>query len=293
MTLVFALGLEWCVGDPRSGLHPVAVFGRFAETVEGRVHADSKLRGALAYAFVLGGGGGLVAALWALADGVGLSWLVEVAALWVSIGWASLLEHVRRVAESADLEQARRRVARIVGRDVEAMDERQVRAAALESLAENASDAVVAPLFWAAVAGPLAAVAYRCVNTLDAMWGHRTRRYERFGWAAARIDDVANWIPARLTGGLLMLWGGRPSAGWRAQVQAHPSPNAGWPEVALAHALGVCLGGPVRRGGRTEARPWMGPEGGAAPDAGSLRAGLALVQRVLLTTAVLAVIACW
>ena len=294
MSLVVALGLEWCAGDPRSALHPVALFGRLADAVERRLHADSRVRGAFALGLLVVPVCAAFGLLVRVADEVSLGWLVEAVGIWISIGWASLLDHVRRVAEASDLAEARARVALIVGRDTDAMDETQVRAAALESLAENASDAVVAPLFWTALLGPVAAIAYRCVNTLDAMWGHRSDRYARFGWAAARLDDALNWIPARLTGALLLLLARRrPSAGWQEQLRAHPSPNAGWPEVALAEALDVRLGGPVRRSGVTEGRPWMGPEAAAPPQAASLQAGLRLVHGALLAAAGLAVIACW
>ncbi|MDP6540843.1 MAG: CobD/CbiB family cobalamin biosynthesis protein [Planctomycetota bacterium] len=244
-----------------------------------------------------GGASALTALVLAVADRAGLAWLAGAAVLWMTIGWRSLFEHLGAVARAADLETARVAVSRVVGRDVEEMSAADVHRAALESLAENASDAVIAPLLWSAIGGPWAAATYRWINTLDAMWGHRTPAYERFGWAAARADDLASWLPSRLTAGLYFLAAGRwPAPGWRHQAARHSSPNAGWPETALAHCMGVRLGGPVRRSGHTEKRPWMGPDGAGEPTEAALHAGLRLTQRVLLLGAVpsasLALVAC-
>ena len=293
MSVLLALLIEWRVGDPSTRWHPVALFGRFANEIEQRFHRSSRTAGSLAWILTVGAASGLVAGLLAIAGSVGLSWLAGAAVLWATLGWRSLLEHASAVAEAADLPAAREAVGRIVGRDVDTLSGIDVRRAALESLAENASDAVVAPLFWGAIGGPLAAATYRWINTLDAMWGHRSPRFERFGWAAARIDDLASWIPARLTAGLFLLaarcW---PEAGWRGQAAAHASPNAGWPETALAHGLRVRLGGPVWRRGLREERPWLGPDRAEEPTEDSLRAGLRLTHRTLLLAALLAVIAC-
>lgn len=294
MSVLLALLIEWRWGDPASRGHPVAVFGRFAEKIETRFHRNSRTAGGLAWALTVGGASSLVAVLLVVAGSVGLSWLVGAIVLWATLGWRSLLEHARVVAEATDLAAAREAVGRLVGRDVDAMSGIDVRRAALESLAENASDAVVAPLFWAVVGGPLAAATYRCINTLDAMWGHHSPRFERFGWVAARADDLASFVPARLTAGLFLLasrcW---PEAGWRKQAAAHASPNAGWPEAALAHGLRIRLGGPVWRRGQREDRPWLGPKAAEEPNEDSLRAGLRLTHRALLLAALPAVIACW
>ncbi|HRO15161.1 MAG TPA: CobD/CbiB family cobalamin biosynthesis protein, partial [Paracoccus sp. (in: a-proteobacteria)] len=155
--------------------------------------------------------------------------------------------------------------------------------AALESLAENASDGVIAPLFWGAVAGLPGIAAYKAVNTLDSMIGHRTARHEAFGWAAARIDDVANLIPARLTALLIAGAGGRPIAAWRAMradARRHRSPNAGWPESAMAGALGVRLSGPRIYADRIADEPWIN---GDAPDPApaELGRGLAFYRRAV------------
>ncbi|MCG8589504.1 MAG: cobalamin biosynthesis protein, partial [Proteobacteria bacterium] len=209
--------------------------------------------------------------------------------LWASLGWRSLLEHVRAVARAPDLAEARAQVAQIVGRRVETLDAAGVRRAALESLAENASDAVVAPLFWAGLLGPCGAAAFRMANTLDAMWGHRNERYRAFGFAAARVDDVLCWFPARATAALYFLAAGTAPS-WPAlatQAARHPSPNAGWPEAALAHVLRVRLGGPVKRAHGCEARGWLGPPEAPDPAPGAIDGGLRLTQRALVLAAVI------
>ncbi len=284
MTLLLALALEWVFGDPQTPRHPVAWFGRFASAVERRLHASERIAGVLAWVCAVGPVLGAVgAALYVLASVS--PWLHAVAAaalVWITLGWRSLLEHVRAVAEASDLECARKRVGRIVGRDTDAMTLVDVRRAALESLAENASDAVVASLFWLCVAGPLGALLHRMANTLDAMWGHRSERYADFGWCAARIDDVLNWVPARLMAACYFAVGWTyPSPGFVAAVKRHPSPNAGWPELALAEVLDVRLGGAVRRRGGLELRPWLGREDAREPDAQALAEGIRCTRAAL------------
>jgi len=283
MTLVLALILEWVIGDPQNRWHPVAVFGRWAAWVEDRLHRNDYTGGAAAWLLAIGLPLLLTTCMhlgfwkWHPVCGVGFDALL----IWVSIGWKSLIQHVRAVLTAHTLQMARSSVGRIVGRDTQHMELADVRRSALESLAENASDAVVAPLFWYAVGGPLAATVYRMVNTLDAMWGHRNEHYRQFGWWAARADDVANWIPARITAMLYLLMARiRPSATMQQQARQHPSLNAGWPEVALAYAAEVRLGGPVRRAGMPEDRPWMGPDAGVPADDRCMRA-LQLTQTVL------------
>lgn len=292
MSTVVALALEWMFGDPGGRRHPVAVFGSGASWIEGKLYADSRAAGVLAWCSAVGVGTLVVALLLEGADRIDLSWLAGGLVIWMTVGWRSLLEHVAAVGRAENLEQAREAVARIVGRDVTAMSDADIHRAALESLAENASDAVTAPLFWGAVGGPLGAAAYRWINTLDAMWGYRNTRYGRFGWAAARADDVASWIPARLTAGLYFLaartW---PATGWTREAAAHGSPNAGWPETALAHVLGVRLGGPVRRSEGREERPWMGPEDAQEPSGVIVESGLLVTQHALVLGAALALLA--
>ncbi len=201
-------------------------------------------------------------------------------------------EHVEAVAvplDAGDLPGARRAVSMIVGRDPSQLDGTGVARAALESLAENSSDGIVAPLFWGVLLGLPGIAAYKAINTLDSMIGHRTPRHEAFGWASARTDDWVNLIPARLTGVLFAFASGRPRralAVMRRDARAHRSPNAGWPEAAMAGALGVRLSGPRIYGDRVSAEPWLNA---GAPDPGpaDLRQGLALYRRGMVLLAAL------
>jgi adenosylcobinamide-phosphate synthase len=192
---------------------------------------------------------------------------------WAVVGGTTLRReaHVmHRLLEEGDISGARERLPHLCGRDPSYLEVPGLARATVESVAENTSDAVVAPLFWGAVAGVPGLVGYRAINTLDAMVGHRSERYERFGWAAARLDDVANWVPARLAAALTVLLspvvGGRPAQAWQAWRRdggKHPSPNAGPVEAAFAGALSRTLGGQLTYGTRIEDRPLMG--NGPAP----------------------------
>jgi len=283
MTMIAALVLEWLIGDPQSSWHPVAQFGRWAEWCESFLYAAERIRGVIAWLFVIAVP---LTLLW-----IGhalLGWLFDAFLLWVSIGWKSLLEHVQTVLSAGSLSEARQAVSMIVSRDTGDMDMADARRSALESLAENASDAVVAPLFWFALLGPLGAAAYRIMNTLDAMWGYRNARYQAFGWCAAKMDDAANWLPARITARLMLLTGDTIRWGVvKMQAQTHASPNAGWPEVALAYAANVRLGGPVMREGRRDDRPYYGAE--QARDVDSIAAcdAMNVVRKTLILAAVL------
>ncbi len=208
-----------------------------------------------------------------------------------------LYEHVSAVAQSLAADSvaaAREAVSHIVGRDPDGLDEAGIARAALESLAENASDGVIAPLFWGVLLGLPGIAAYKAVNTLDSMIGHRNARYERFGKFAARVDDAANWLPARLTGGLFALAAGKRASGWSVMwrdADRHRSVNAGWPEAALAGALGVRLSGPRRYGDTVAAEPWLNA-GAPDPDAAAMDAGLRLyVRAMLLAVVVLLIVA--
>lgn len=205
---------------------------------------------------------------------------------WPWIAARSLHDHVAAVAgplRRGDLRGARDAVSMIVGRDPARLDQAGVARAALESLAENASDGVVAPLVWGAVLGLPGLVAYKAVNTMDSMIGHRTDRYEDFGKAAARLDDLMNLVPARLTGALLALAHGSPLRPLRVMLRdagAHRSPNAGWPEAAMAGALDIRLSGPRLYAQRVADEPWVNATApDPAPD--TLRAGLALYRRAM------------
>jgi adenosylcobinamide-phosphate synthase len=255
-------------GDPKR-FHPVAGLGQLAQRFEARIYADGRTRG-VAFAGVL------------IAGSAGLGWVAQRAterhgwwrllatatATWAVLGGRSLAAEADGIADclaADDLAGARVGVSHLVSRDPESLDASAVARATSESVAENTCDAVVAPLFWGAVAGIPGLLGYRAINTLDAMVGYRNQRYRNFGWAAARIDDLANWIPARLSAGLAIaaapLVGGRPSDALRAvreQSGQHPSPNGGVVEAAFAGALGVRLGGVNSYGGVLEDRGELG-----------------------------------
>jgi adenosylcobinamide-phosphate synthase len=256
------------VGDPRRG-HPVALFGRAATRIERILYADDRALGvaftaccqALAVTPVLG-----AARLFGQRPVVQLAWAGTLT--WAVTGARSLTaeaDRIKRALLAGDLPGARELLPNLCGRDPAQLDEAGIARAVVESVAENCSDAIVAPLLWGALAGPPGLAAYRAANTLDAMVGHHSPRYERFGWASARLDDVANWAPARVTALLAAacapVVGGRPAATWRVATEfgpRHPSPNAGWCEAAFAGALGVRLGGPLSYCGRAEHRPELG-----------------------------------
>jgi adenosylcobinamide-phosphate synthase len=259
------------LGDPRRW-HPVAGFGRVALRVERVAYAPSRVRGVL-FSCALVGGAALVTELAARVAARFWGGRAAVLALvtWAALGGRSLGRAGDRVAaalERGDLEAARAALPALCGRDAAALGADELCRAAVESVAENTSDAVVGALLWGAVGGPAGVAAYRAANTLDAMVGHRGERYARFGWAAARLDDAMGWPGARAGAGLAALCaplaGGSPRRAWavlRRDGGAHPSPNAGRMEAAFAGALGVRLGGPLAYGGRVEERPALGAEG--------------------------------
>ena len=264
------------LGDPATG-HPVAAFGRFAHDVEQRVWADDVITGA-AYTAVLVGGTGVVGAL--LARATRRHPLLQAAATaattWAVLGGRSLgreAEAVRGHLASDDLPAARSRLTHLVGRDTEALDEAEISRAVVESVAENTSDAVVAPLLAGAVAGLPGLVVYRAANTLDAMVGHRDKKYDRFGRASARLDDLLNLVPSRvsalLAAALAPAVDGDPRSAleaWRRDAPHHPSPNAGPVEAAFAGALGVRLGGVNSYRDRVEDRHTLGDGRAVEPD---------------------------
>ena len=283
-------GADLVFGDPRRG-HPVAAFGRAAAALEGVAHRPTRRAGA-AYAGALVGAVVVVAAL--LEERLPRTPLRAVA-LWTALGARSLMREASAVAElveAGDIDAARRRVTSLVGRDPDALDAAGLCAAAIESVAENTVDAVVAPLLWTAVAGAPGVLGHRAVNTLDAMVGHRSVRYARFGTAAARADDVANWPAARLTAALTVLLGDDARAAlraWRHDAPAHPSPNAGRAEAAFAGALGTRLGGTLAYGGRVEHRPQLGD--GREPGPDDVRRAVRLAWKVSAAAAALAMLA--
>ena len=257
-----ALAIDRMAGEPPDGVHPVAGFGRAMQVVEGRWYAPTLSSGAVYAALGLGLGG--------IGGRVVRSTLV---ATYIAVGGRALADAARAVGdalEDGDLDRARTLLPGLVGRDPEGLDEAELSRAVVESVAENTVDAVIAPALWAVVAGAPGALGYRAVNTMDAMVGHRSPRYRRFGTAAARLDDAANWVPARLTAVLVALARPRRSLEvWqtvRADGPGHPSPNAGVAEAAFAAALGVRLGGRNRYGHRVEDRPRLGTGPAATRD---------------------------
>ncbi|TDD42679.1 cobalamin biosynthesis protein [Nonomuraea terrae] len=294
--LALGVALDRLVADPQSPAHPVAVFGRAAARLEKSLYADDRARGVLHVGLCVGGAAGL-GLLAVKAPGRAARTAVTAVATWAVLGGTTLAREGTFMAdalEAGDVERARARLPHLCGRDPSNLDAKELARATVESLAENTSDAVVAPLLWGAVAGVPGLLAYRAVNTLDAMVGHRSPRYERFGWAAARLDDVANYVPARVTGVLTVLTGPDP-AGARAMLRRdghrHPSPNAGRCEAAFAGALGVTLGGENVYGGRTESRPTMGD--GPRPDVQDIRRAARLTSAVSLAAAGVAVVTAW
>jgi adenosylcobinamide-phosphate synthase len=251
-------------GDPRRG-HPVAAFGRAAGCAERRLWHDHRGAGALYAALCAGGAIAIaVAADRAVRHSPAASVTLAAAATWAVLGGSSLAQEARAVAgalQAGNVEAARERLPHLCGRDPRDLDEGQLARAVVESVAENTSDAVVGALVWGAIAGVPGLVGFRAVNTLDAMVGHRSPRHLRFGWAAARLDDLAGFPGSRLTAALATLAGPDPRGAWRvwrADGGRHPSPNAGPVEASFAGALGVRLGGSLAYGGRVEHRPVLG-----------------------------------
>ncbi len=266
--LMIGAAVDECLGDPRRG-HPVACYGRVVSAVERRMYADDLGRGGLFLGAVTLPLLGLSIALERDLRRRPASHAAAVAvATWCVLGGTSLARVGDRMAgllADGRMDDARELLPSLCGRDPESLDAAGLARATVESVAENTSDAVVAPLVWGALAGLPGLLGYRAVNTLDAMVGHRSPRYARFGTVAARADDIANLLPARLTAGLTLL--GAPSVhgsmregwtAWRRDAAAHPSPNAGHCEAAAAGVLGVRLGGATVYAGRVETRPHLG-----------------------------------
>ena len=315
-----ALGFaaDLLVADPRS-LHPVAGFGRVARALEERLHprrpvhegdddevlapSRLRLRGIAFTALLVGGAAGLAASADLLAGRVPgvrgrvLRTGVTAVCVWSCHGGTSLLRVADRQAELLardDVAASRELLPWLCGRDPSGLDADDLARAVVESVAENTSDAAVATLFWAAVAGPAGAVAHRAANTLDAMVGHRSECYAHFGWASARLDDVLGWPSARaaglLTAVLAPVVGGRPSGvlrAWRRDAPAHPSPNAGVAEAACAGALGIRLGGPTPYPHGVESRPVLGT--GPLPGPADVRRAVRLMRAVQGGSAIVAV----
>ncbi|GAA3490197.1 cobalamin biosynthesis protein [Streptomyces cremeus] len=291
-----ALGMacDAVFGDPRRG-HPVALFGRAAAAVERVLWRDDRARGA-AHTLVCVGGAATAAAVASrlVRRRPAASVALTAAATWAVVGGTSLGREARAIGgalAAGDLELARERLPHLCGRDPQALDGQQLARAVVESVAENTSDAVVGALVWGAVGGVPGLVAFRAVNTLDAMVGHKSARHRRYGWASARLDDVAGWPGARLTAALAVLAGDDARGAvraWRADAAAHPSPNAGPVEASFAGALGVRLGGTLSYAGRVEHRAVLNGERGRPVDVPDIERAVRLSRRV----GVLALAAC-
>ena len=292
--LVFALLLDAALGEPRwlwdRFPHPAILMGRAVGWVDGRFNRGDqrRLRGTLAF-------GGLVLAAGVL--GLALQRLpgpfAEVIVCAMLLAQKSLAQHVQAVANALRLSVAdgRRSVALIVGRDTGQMDSPAIARAAIESAAENLSDGVTAPALWFLIGGLPGLLIYKITNTADSMIGHRTPRHEQFGWAAARFDDLLNLIPARLTALVIAL-----THGWvdpapiLRDAPKHRSPNAGWPESAMAPVLNVALSGPRSYHGVRKDYPWVWPEGRRDPGADDIDAAADALWRVWVVLLAVAVI---
>ena len=293
--LAVGLAADAVFADPRRG-HPVAGFGAVAAALERRAHRDSRAVGA-AYAVLLTAGAAALGAVGVAGRGPSSRATVTALATWAVVGGTSLRREasvMSRLLDDGDVEAARHRLSHLCGRDPAQLDVPGLARATVESVAENTADAVVGPLVWGAIGGVPGLLAYRAVNTLDAMVGHRSPRHERFGWAAARTDDVANLLPARLTAALTVacapLVGGRPRSAlraWRRDGRKHPSPHAGPVEAAFAGALGRTLGGRLAYAGRVEDRPLLGD--GPAPEVADIARAARLSGAVTVAAGAVAV----
>ncbi|GAA2155484.1 adenosylcobinamide-phosphate synthase [Humibacillus xanthopallidus] len=302
MSRALGLALGWAadqvLGDPRRW-HPVAGFGHVATALEGRTYAARRGPGVAHVALLVGAAAttGLVAERITRRRPVAHT-LATAMATWAVLGGRSLIREaatIERQLDGGDLIAARVQVRNLVGRDTARLGPDEVARACIESLAENTSDAVVAPLLWGAAAGMPGLLGYRAVNTLDAMVGHRNARYAEFGWAAARLDDIVNWIPARVAAALAVAAGPPPGRGARStairavrrDAAAHPSPNGGVVEAAFAGVLGVRLGGSNAYDGRVEDRGVLGD--GPSAGAGDIAVTRRLAQQVSAGAALVAV----
>lgn len=307
-----ALTIEAAFGYPdrlvRGVGHPVAAFGAFIAWLDRRLNCEEhgfarrRAQGALAALSLLVVVGGATCALTVALRALPFGWAWEALAASALLAQRSLYDHVKAVADALrrdraagrafdDPAEGRATVAMIVGRDATRLDRAGVSRAAIESLSENFSDGVVAPALWLAIGGLPGIALYKAINTADSMIGHRSPRYEAFGWAAARLDDLVNLPAARLTAALLAAAAGkRAGAAARTALRdagRHKSPNAGWPEAAAAGALGLRLGGPRRYGDSQVDGAWLG-DGRAETDETDVDAGLKLYVRACVGLSLLA-----
>ena len=294
--MLVAMGIDAAIGWPAKLYaaigHPVTWIGGMIRLLDRALNRDGapnvarRSAGVIAALIVIGL---TIAITFALQSALPSGWLGTVVGgvlVWPFLALRSMYTHVAAVVlplQNNDLAKARFEVSMIVGRNTAVLDQAGIARAAMESLAENTSDGIVAPLFWGAIFGLPGIAAYKAINTLDSMIGHRTPRFECFGWASARIDDLVNLIPARLTGVIFALVSTAPRRAltvmWR-DAGLHRSPNAGWPEAAMAAGLNVRLSGPRVYDGHTADEPWVNA-GAPDPTAADLQQGLALYVRAM------------
>jgi adenosylcobinamide-phosphate synthase len=288
LQIVIAIALDCLLGDPRGWPHVARVAGRLAAFYEKLLTARLRRSvplGLLFWLLVTGTMLAAYAALWRLCIAFNpvAARILETLVIYQTIAATDLSRHVKAIIQplgSSDLVCARNRLAWIVGRDTQSLEESDISRAAIESVAESTTDAVIAPLFWGFIAGAPGALIYRTANTLDSIVGHRTDAYEKFGKASARIDDLLNWLPSRLCAAVFCLFSS--AVRWntiRREAAAHASPNAGWSEAAMAYALGIRLGGDNSYDGQSIHGPVFNASSRAAA-AADITASLAWMWRV-------------
>jgi adenosylcobinamide-phosphate synthase len=276
--------------------HPVEWIGKLISKLDEQLNegVNRKRKGMLAIALLCAAAGIPTAILTYALSQIPYGWVLNVLLATSLVAQHSMREHIRGVADALDISlvRARTEVGKIVGRDPDTLDESGISKAALESLAENTSDGIVAPILWYALAGLPGIAIYKAINTADSMIGHKSERYLEFGWAAAKLDDLVNLPASRLTGALFTVTAWLRSkqqakAAWNAMLRdasKHNSPNAGWPEAAMAGALGLRFGGPRSYGGDTLELPWMG-DGRTQMTKQDIRTGLAFYEAAILVLA--------
>ncbi len=280
LAVLIALFLDAWLGEPQR-FHPLVGFGKLADYTEQKFYADSRLHGCIAVLL-------LVAPLILLSTWINLvpwHFIIDILVLYLAIGWNSLGTHARLVRSAlheGNLQAARQLVGMMVSRDTMKLDRVGVTQGTIESVLENGNDAIFGVIFWFILAGAPGAIAYRLINTLDAMWGYRNDRYRHFGWAAARLDDCLNFIPARFTALSYALTGSARNAFfcWQTQGAIWKSPNAGPVMAAGAGSLSISLGGPAHYHGQLESRPTLG--NGPVPDTDDIGHALGLITRSLI-----------
>ena len=281
--LVIAMLLDAVFGEPRMLWdrlpHPAVLMGRLVAFLDRTLNTgqDRKSKGVLALSLLCF----TAAVIGSLLSQFG--WVMEIIVAAILLAQKSLVDHVRAVATGlrTSIEEGQFAVSMIVSRDTKDMNEAQVARSAIESAAENFSDGVIAPAFWFLVGGLPAMLVYKFVNTADSMIGYKTEKYMEFGWASARIDDLLNWIPARLSMLLIVVFAKR-SVNFRAiisEAKRHKSPNAGWPEAAIARAINVALAGPRSYDGQLQQLPWVNERGRQTITADDVDAAVRILWR--------------